>query len=161
MPGSVSDIGYFYRKSESVVTHLIEEYGAEKFRELLWEFGHGMSIDDALLETYGFDQDGLEREWGRASGYVPPDEPSSGRGEGVEVKTSDITAEEGRSQGDGQIVRERGLDELFLRMDSILLASVALLAAAVVGARYLYGRLSPRRRDRGNDEWGSGGSWEG
>lgn len=157
MPGSVSDIGYFYRKSESVVTHLIEEYGAEKFRELLWEFGHGMSIDDALIATYGFDQDGLEREWGRASGYVAPDEPSSGRSVDVGGKMGDIEAEESWSQGDGQVVRERGVDELFLRMDSILLASVALLAAAVVGARFLYGRLSPRRRGRGDDEWGGGG----
>lgn len=157
MPGSVSDIGYFYRKSESVVTHLIEEHGAEKFRELLWEFGHGLSIDDALVATYGFDQDGLEREWGRASGYVPPSEPSSGRSEDVGGKTGDVAPEEGRPAGEGQVVQERGVDQLLLRMDSVLIASVALLAAAVVGARFLYGRLSPRRSSRGDDEWGSGG----
>ena len=159
MTGRMSDISYFYRKSESVVTHLMEGYGAEKFRELLWEFGHGLSIDDALLETYGFDQDGLEREWMQASGYVPPDEPSNGRSEGVKGKTSDVTAEESRAQGDGQVVQERRTDELFMRMDSILLASAALLAAAVVGARFLYGRLAPRRRD--GDDWDGGGYREG
>ena len=49
VPGRVSDIRYFYRKAESVVTHLLERYGAEKFRDLLYRFGHGSSIDDALI----------------------------------------------------------------------------------------------------------------
>ena len=161
LTGRISDIGYFYRKSESVVTHLLEEYGAEKFRELLWEFGHGLSIDDALIETYGFDQDGLEREWMAASGYVPPDEPSRARSEGIGGTASDVGAEEGRAQGDGEVAQERGIDNLLLRMDSVLIASVALLAAAVVGARFLYGRLAPRRSARGDwDEWDDG-IWKG
>lgn len=162
MTGRMSDISYFYRKSESVVTHLIEGYGAEKFRELLWEFGHGLSIDDALMETYGFDQVGLEREWRQASGFVLSDESSSGLGTGVEGGAGDVATEEDRSQGDGQVVRERGVDELFLRMDSVLIASVALLAAAVVGARFLYGKLAPRRRGRWDgDDWRGGDYWEG
>ena len=162
MPGSVSDIGYFYRKSESVVTHLIEEHGAEKFRELLWEFGHGLSIDDALIATYGFDQDGLEREWGWASGYVPPNEPEERRSLDGWGKTGDDAFVDSQPGGDGQVAQERGVGELFLRIDSVLIALVTLVAAAVVGARFLYGRLSPRRRGRwDDDEWRGGRSWEG
>ena len=161
MPGSVSYIGYFYRKSESVVTHLVEEYGAEQFRELLWEFGHGLSIDDALMETYGFDQDGLEREWRQASGYVPPNEPSSDRSEGVGGKTSSVTAEENPPEETSRGSRESGGDMLFLQIESVLLGAVVLLAAAVLGARFLYGRLSPRRSGREDgDDWRSGRYWE-
>ena len=133
VPGRVSDIRYFYRKAESVVTHLLERYGAEKFRDLLYRFGHGSSIDDALLETYGFDQNGLEREWRESSG--------------------DATTEGSR---------ESGGDLLFLQMESVLIASVALLVAAVLGVRFLYRRLSPRRSGRGDaDDWRDGGPWEG
>ena len=152
MPGSVSEIGYFYRKSESVVTHLIEEHGAEKFRELLWEFGHGLSMDDALMETYGFDQDGLEREWMGASGYVPPDEPS------VEGEARDVAPDDSRPQDDGGGSREGGGDMLFVQIESVFLGAAVLLVAAVLGARFLYGWLSPRRSGRGDgDDW----SWEG
>lgn len=141
LTGKISDIGYFYRKSESVVTHLIEEHGTEKFRELLWEFGHGLAIDDALVATYGFDQDGLELEWMGASGYVPPDE-SSGVGSG-----------DGAGQGGG---RDDGGDMLFLQVESMLLGVAVLAVAAVLGARFLYGRLAPRRPGRGDgDGWGS------
>ena len=139
MPGSISDIGYFYRKSESVVTHLIEEYGEEKFRELLWEFGHGSSIDDALMATYGFDQNGLEREWMEASGYrVPERLRAGGSGGGSEAGVGD------GSQGSQQ----RGGDLLFLQIEAVLMGAVVLLAVAVVGARFLYGRLAPRRSGR-------------
>ena len=161
MTGRIPDIGYFYRKSESVVTHLIEEHGAEKFRELLWEFGHGLSIDDALMKTYGFDQDGLEREWGQASGYVPPTEPSLRESTGADAGSGDVSRNDVGVREDRQAVQERGVGELFLRMDSVLIVSVALLAAAVVGARFLYGRLSPQRSGGGDgDDWG-GGNWEG
>ena len=158
MTGRISDIGYFYRKSESVVTHLIEEHGAERFRELLWEFGQGLSIDDALMETYGFDQDGLEREWRQASGYVPPNEPSSSRSPGVEGKTDDVMPEESPPV---ESSRESGGDMLFLQIESVLLGAAVLVVAAVLGARFLYGRLSPRRPGRGDgDDGWSGGYWE-
>ena len=159
VPGRVSDIRYFYRKSESVVTHMLERYGAEKFRDLLYRFGHGSSIDDALMETYGFDQNGLEQEWRFSSDYVAEGGSSTGRNAGVDGGTGDATAGESRPRGNSQ---ESGGDLLFLQMESVLIASVALLAAAVLGARFLYRRLSSRRSGRGDEnEWRDGGPWEG
>ena len=147
MPGHISDIGYFYRKSESVVTHLIEEYGEEKFRELLWEFGHGSPIDDALIATYGFDQNGLEREWMEASGYRVPERLRVGGSGGG----SDAGADEGGQRDAPQGSQQRGGDLLFLQIEGVLMGAVVLLAVAVVGARFLYGRLAPRRSGRGDD----------
>ena len=162
VPGRVSDIRYFYRKAESVVTHLLERYGAEKFRDLLYRFGHGSSIDDALMETYGFDQNGLEKEWKQSSGYVADGEQSAGRSGGVDRGAGDVTPEGSRPQGANQGNRESGGDLLFLQMESVLIASVALLAVAVLGVRFLYRRLSPRRSGRGDaDDWRDGGPWEG
>ena len=154
MPGSVSDIHYFYRKAESVVTHLIEGYGAERFRELLWEFGHGSSIDEALSDVYGFDQNGLEREWMEASGYEAPERLRVGASDGGR----DAGVEDGRSEEGRQGSREGGGERVVVQIEGLLLGSVVLLAAAVVGARFLYGRLAPRRRGREDgDDW----SWEG
>ena len=162
VPGKVSDIRYFYRKAESVVTHLLERYGAEKFRDLLYRFGHGSSIDDALTETYGFDQNGLEREWRFSSDYVAEGGSSTGRNAGVDGGTGDATSEGSRPQGANQGNRESGGDLLFLQMESVLIGAVALLAAAVLGVRFVYGRLSPRRSGRGDsDDWRDGEPWEG
>lgn len=71
--GTPSEINYFYLKAESVVSFLIEEYGTDAFQRLLAELRRGRPIDVALLNTYGFDTDGLEANWaaspaGRASG---------------------------------------------------------------------------------------------
>ena len=159
VPGKVSDIRYFYRKAESVVTHLLERYGAEKFRDLLYRFGHGSSIDDALMDTYGFDQDGLEREWRFSSDYVPEGGSSTGRNAGVDGGAGETTPEERHPQRDSQ---ESGGEMLFLQMESVLIGSVALLVAFVLGARFLYGRLLSRRFGRGDgDDWRDGGPWEG
>lgn len=61
--GNIPDIRYFYRKSESVVGYLLESYGEDRFRNLLGKLATDRGIDRALYDTYGFDQDGLEREW--------------------------------------------------------------------------------------------------
>ena len=156
--GKISDIGYFYRKSESVVSHLIEGYGAEKFRELLYDFSHGLSIDDALLKTYGFDQNGLEREWMEASGYQPPEGWDVGFGD----DGGDGTRESSRPQESSGGNQQNGGDMLFMQLESALLGALVLLVAAVVGARFLYGKLAPRRTDGGDgDEWRGGGYWQG
>ena len=63
VPGKPSDVGFFYLKAESVVGYLIETYGDDNFRALLEGLNKGQTVDAALLETYGFDQDGLEQSW--------------------------------------------------------------------------------------------------
>ena len=63
IPGKPSDVRFFYLKAESIVGYLIEAYGEDDFRVLLRALNRGQTIDDALLETYGVDQDGLEQSW--------------------------------------------------------------------------------------------------
>lgn len=74
--GTPSEITYFYRKSESVVAFLIDEYGTEAFQALLDELRQGRLIDGALVNTYGFDTNSLEARWaastsGRSAGGIP------------------------------------------------------------------------------------------
>jgi hypothetical protein len=59
-----------YSQSFSVVKYLIDTYGQEKMNQLLLKLRDGYSTDDALMEIYNFDVDGLDNEW-RASVGVP------------------------------------------------------------------------------------------
>lgn len=69
----VADRAYLsYSQSYSIVRFLIETYGQEKMNALLLSLRDGRTIDAALLEIYGFDVDGLEREWRAAIGAKPP-----------------------------------------------------------------------------------------
>ena len=52
-----------YTQSYSLTKFLIESYGQEKMTALLLSLRDGLSIDSALLQTYGFDIDGLEDAW--------------------------------------------------------------------------------------------------
>ena len=70
-PGRPEDALLMYGQSESVVTYMIETYGAEPLRALLDQLGAGAAIDEALAAAYGFDRTGLEREW-RTSIGAPP-----------------------------------------------------------------------------------------
>lgn len=67
LSGTPREIGAFYQKSESVVAFLIEEEGEESFRDFLEELRAGRTIDTALLNTYGFDTDGLDQSWSESS----------------------------------------------------------------------------------------------
>lgn len=60
-----------YSQSYSIVKFLIETYGQEKMNSLLIALRDGTTIDDALMEVYGFDVDGLEKSWRGAIGAVP------------------------------------------------------------------------------------------
>ena len=78
VPGSVPAIRTFYQKSESVVAYLIEEYGADSFRQFLAEVRQRRTTDDALVRAYGFDVDGLERRWAtNSAGASAPGSPAS------------------------------------------------------------------------------------
>ena len=60
-----------YSQSQSIVSFLIETYGQEKMTELLTALRDAKPIDDALLEVYGFDTDGLEDAWRQSVGAAP------------------------------------------------------------------------------------------
>ena len=68
--GTPETIPLFYQKSVSVVAHLIEEYGEDKFRQLLTEIGRRTPSEVALVSVYGFDDHGLDSSW--AGLPIPP-----------------------------------------------------------------------------------------
>ena len=63
LSGTPETIPLFYQKSVSVVAHLIERYGEDRFRLLIGEIAGSNSIDRALLNVYGFDDHGLDNSW--------------------------------------------------------------------------------------------------
>ena len=68
----VSDKAYLsYSQSYSITKFLIETYGQEKMTALLLALKDGMTIDDALIQTYAFDIEGLEDAWRQAIGAQP------------------------------------------------------------------------------------------
>jgi hypothetical protein len=52
-----------YAESQSIVTFLIQTYGSDKMLQLLNVFKEGSTYDDALIQVYGFDEDGLDTLW--------------------------------------------------------------------------------------------------
>lgn len=73
----VSDKAYLsYSQSYSITKFLIESYGQEKMTSLLVSLRDGLTIDEALTQTYGLDTDSLEVEWRQAVGAsLPPGFP--------------------------------------------------------------------------------------
>jgi hypothetical protein len=65
-----------YAESHSLVGYLITKYGDAKLGELLRSFKDELSYDEALKRTYGFDTDGLDREW-KASLKYGGDKPAA------------------------------------------------------------------------------------
>jgi len=62
-PAKIEEASLYYAQSYSLVDFLIHEYGKDKMLQLLSVFKEGSSYDDALLEIYGFDMDGLDDLW--------------------------------------------------------------------------------------------------
>jgi hypothetical protein len=60
-----------YSQSYSIVKFLIDAYGQDKMSVLLTTLRDGTNIDDALVNIYGFDVDGLEDAWRWAIGAGP------------------------------------------------------------------------------------------
>jgi hypothetical protein len=68
----VADKAYLsYSQSYSVAKFLIETYGQEKMTSLLVSLRDGLTTDEALRQTYGFNVDGLEEAWRAAIGAQP------------------------------------------------------------------------------------------
>ena len=59
-----SDEAYLsYAESQSIIEFLLQNYGKDKMFSLLSLMKEGHSIDEALTDIYGFDQDGLDQLW--------------------------------------------------------------------------------------------------
>jgi hypothetical protein len=68
----VPDKAYLsYSQSYSVTKFLIETYGQEKMTALLTSLRDGFTIDEALIQVYGFNVEGLEDEWRASIGAQP------------------------------------------------------------------------------------------
>ena len=116
LSGTPQDINIFYLKAESVVAYLIEEEGVDSFQNFLKEVRSGGAIDAALLNTYGFDTDGLDERWS-----------NSNRGA------------RSRSPGPGTPARP----SFFVLLNNWLLGGLVLAVAAIVLVRFVARRLRP------------------
>lgn len=59
-----------YAESVSLVRFILARYGDAKLGELLRGFGAALSPDEALVRVFGFDTDGLDREWKASLNYA-------------------------------------------------------------------------------------------
>ncbi len=156
VPGRREEIGFFYRKSESVVGHLIETHGEDRFRGLLARVNARQPFDDALYETYGFDLDGLEREWlglppgSRENVQAPAPQPPAGESDspGSEAPRPTPLALTPEAGGSGEGQRGAGAPDadavLFPRFESLILGGAVLAFVVAVGIRFLYRGLARR-----------------
>lgn len=68
----VPDKAYLsYSQSYNVTKFLVETYGQDKMTALLTSLRDGLTIDEALMQTYGFNVERLEDEWRSAIGAQP------------------------------------------------------------------------------------------
>ena len=70
-PADTSEAELSYAESYSVVKFLTDSCGSEKFIKLLDVFKQGSTDDNALLQVYGFDTDGLNGNWRASLGLGP------------------------------------------------------------------------------------------
>jgi hypothetical protein len=68
-----NEVNIFYGQSFSTVEFLIDEYGREQLAELFRVHFDGSRIDGALMQVYGFDQNGLYNAWRESKGLRPLD----------------------------------------------------------------------------------------
>lgn len=71
-----------YAESLSLVQYLVGKYGDARLGELLRSFKAELSYDEALRQTFGFDTDGLDREW-KASLKYAGDKPAADKNPGA------------------------------------------------------------------------------
>ena len=61
--GTPNDIVIAYGKSRNVIYYLINIYGKDKMAAMFFKLNQGFSLDQAMVETYGFNTNGLEQRW--------------------------------------------------------------------------------------------------
>ena len=101
-------VDIFYGQSAAVVLYLLTEYGNERMNDLFRAFKEGSSVDDALLEVYGLDRDGLDNAW-RDSVGLGPREQEEDRSTTIEdeVISGPEVAGEDQSEQAGEAEPER------------------------------------------------------
>lgn len=136
--GLASSVSLFYGQSGAIVAYLVDQYGEEKFAELLRTFREGSTVDNAFETVYGFDQFGLENEWREFVGLDARDAPV----------TSTPAPADGAATGDGDVAdgdasasRDDGSDGTPVTT----MALIAAMALAVVGASYGVYAVARRR----------------
>jgi hypothetical protein len=70
--GNAARVNLWYAEVWSVVDFLIKEYGEDRMGQVLDIFAAGANPDDALMEVYGFDRDGLTARWWESLGVEVP-----------------------------------------------------------------------------------------
>jgi hypothetical protein len=70
-PSDPNEAVLCYAESHSIVEFLIDSYGSEQFLYLLDLFKQGVTDDEALLQVYDFDTDGLNEAWRASLGLGP------------------------------------------------------------------------------------------
>ena len=70
-PSDATEAILCYAESHSIVKFLIDNYGSEKFLQLLDLFKQGSTDDEALFQIYSFDTDGLNENWRTSLGLGP------------------------------------------------------------------------------------------
>lgn len=126
------DVGLFYGESYGLVKYLVESHGPEKFAQLLAAFNQTGSEDEAFRKVYGFDRDGLYREW-RTSVGLKPDQAGA----------QPPTAPDAQAQGSSA-----GADKTTIALVAGATTLMVLLAAAAVAG----GILLARRSQAGEEE---------
>ena len=69
--GEPDDVVIAYGQSRSVVSYLIHTYGEASMADLMSTLEQTFSLDMAMMQVYGFDQDGLDTEWRTRMGLRP------------------------------------------------------------------------------------------
>ena len=74
-PADPDEARLSYAESYSLVQFLIDSYGSDSILALLDVFKEGSTYDEALLEVYSFDMDGLNTLWRESLGLGPQPSP--------------------------------------------------------------------------------------
>ncbi len=108
-------VNTFYGQSWHVVNYLVETYGEEELADVFAAVKAGNATDDAFMEVYGFDQDGLYNEWRESVGLDPVEFTAAATSTpGVEGTRAPLTLPTsvagGSSNGDGAASPDGGDD---------------------------------------------------
>lgn len=72
-PNDANEALLAYAQSGSLVTYMVEEYGPDRMQALFAAFRDLGTINAAMQQVYGFDQEGLNRRWRESVGLPVPD----------------------------------------------------------------------------------------
>ena len=154
-----------YAESYSIVNFLIETHGQDKIKELLTALRDGLTTDEALMRTYGYDIDGLEDAWRQAIGarprtvsaqptaqptptYVPTIVPVSGSPLTIQITTTPIPTSSTDQQPSEAERGVRTAPPLWLTLSLAVFCCLTLL---VIGVLALGVVIRSRNRQGGNN----------